>query len=125
MSFWLEKEDCLREVNQWGRFGCFLVTFWLEKRGSKGWPGSPELASGSEVVYEFFSIGVGWFQMGLVAGRKVGDGGCGNGKMGLFRGGCLVAGQQRGDERLVEKMEKQRLKLLLLPPYFPFVHPLQ
>ncbi|KAH0685482.1 hypothetical protein KY290_016960 [Solanum tuberosum] len=104
MSFWLEKEDGLREVDQWGRFGCFLVTFWLEKRGSKGWSGSPELASGCEVVYEFFSVGVGWFQMGLVAGRKVGDGGCGlwkRKKMGLFRGGCLVAGQQRGDERLL------------------------
>ncbi|KAH0665510.1 hypothetical protein KY290_027741 [Solanum tuberosum] len=35
-SFLLEKEDGLREVDQWGRFGCFLVTFWLEKRRSKG-----------------------------------------------------------------------------------------
>ncbi|KAH0722530.1 hypothetical protein KY290_005180 [Solanum tuberosum] len=79
-SFWLEKEDGLREVDQWGQFGCFLVTFWLEKRASKGWPGSPKLASGCEVVYELFSAEVGWFQVGLVTGRKVGDGGCENGK---------------------------------------------
>ncbi|KAL3330828.1 hypothetical protein AABB24_034581 [Solanum stoloniferum] len=55
-SFWLEKEDGLREVDQWGRFGCFLVTFWLQKRGIKWWFGSPELASGCEVVYGFYSV---------------------------------------------------------------------
>ncbi|KAK4728247.1 hypothetical protein R3W88_021235 [Solanum pinnatisectum] len=64
-SFWLEKEDRLREVDQWGRFGCFL------------------LASGCEVVYGFFSVGVGWFQVGFVAGRKVGDGGFENRKIGV------------------------------------------
>ncbi|KAH0715249.1 hypothetical protein KY284_008154 [Solanum tuberosum] len=31
--------------------------------------------------------------------------------MGSFRGGSLVAGQQRREERLVGKMGKQRLKL--------------
>ncbi|KAG5579202.1 hypothetical protein H5410_049829 [Solanum commersonii] len=39
-SFWLKEEDGLRE---------------LEKRGSKRWSGSPELASGCEVVYKLFS----------------------------------------------------------------------
>ncbi|KAH0743949.1 hypothetical protein KY290_031942 [Solanum tuberosum] len=40
-------------------------------------------------------------------------------KIGSFRGGCLVAGQQRGEERQVRKMGKQRLKLLLLPCHDP------
>ncbi|WMV38155.1 hypothetical protein MTR67_031540 [Solanum verrucosum] len=80
MELMMFAEDGLREVDQWGRFGCFLVTFWLEKRGSKGWYGSPELASGCEVVYGLFSAGMGRFQVGLVAGRKVGDGGYENGK---------------------------------------------
>ncbi|KAK4714643.1 hypothetical protein R3W88_020550 [Solanum pinnatisectum] len=59
-----------------GDFWRFGGEWWLfggvsdVNRGSKGWSGSPELASGCEVV-------------GLVAGRKVGDGGCEIGKNGI------------------------------------------
>ncbi|WMV50594.1 hypothetical protein MTR67_043979 [Solanum verrucosum] len=117
-SFWLEKEDGLREVNQWGRFGCFLVTFWLEKRASKG-----------GLVRRSWRLVVRWFKdcfplewagfrwvwssvekWVMVAVKME--------KIGSFRGGCLMAGHQRRDERLVGKMGKQRLKLLLLPPLF-------
>ncbi|KAH0682743.1 hypothetical protein KY290_023359 [Solanum tuberosum] len=114
MSFWLEKEDGLREVDQWGRFGCFLVTFWLEKRDSKGWSGSPELASGCEVVYKKFPSKWACFRWVWSPAGKWVMVAVETEKMELFRGGCLVAGQQRGDERLVGKMEKQRLKLLSL-----------
>ncbi|KAH0731762.1 hypothetical protein KY289_002950 [Solanum tuberosum] len=60
----------------WVFFGDILA----EKRGSKQWSGSSELPSGYEVVYRLFSVGVGWFQVGLIVDRKVGDGGCENGK---------------------------------------------
>ncbi|KAK4727275.1 hypothetical protein R3W88_032192 [Solanum pinnatisectum] len=112
-SFWLEKEDGLREVDQWGRFGCFLVTFWLEKRGSKGW----SVRRSWRLVVRWFtdcfppewaSFRDGKWVMVTVKTEK----------MGSCRGGCLVAGQQCGEERKVRKMGKQRLKLLLLPPLF-------
>ncbi|WMV12214.1 hypothetical protein MTR67_005599 [Solanum verrucosum] len=54
-----------------------------EKKGSKKWSGLSELPSGYEVVYKLFFVGVGWFQVDLIAGRKVGDGGCENGKNGI------------------------------------------
>ncbi|KAH0686143.1 hypothetical protein KY289_016900 [Solanum tuberosum] len=81
-------------VSDWRRK---MVTFWLEKRGSKGWFGSPELAFGCEVAYKLFSVEVGWIRWVwsptgkwmMVAVKME--------KMGSFRGGCLVAGQQRGE----------------------------
>ncbi|KAH0685644.1 hypothetical protein KY290_017167 [Solanum tuberosum] len=65
-SFWLEKEDGLREVDQWD---CFLPE-WAGFR----WVWSPAEK---------------WV---MVAVKME--------KMGSFSGGCLVAGHQRGDERL-------------------------